>query len=154
MSPEVPIIILIIAIPIYFLSKFILKKLKLGSEKNRKYIAIVPAVFFSPIIYALLIISWIFCVSYYPKDRFSKQKWETNIEERYTMSKNIIKSEILIGKTKEEVIELLGNEYTNYSEDHMGYYLGFVPRLFNIDPDYLDIYFENGKVVRVSQHNS
>ena len=63
------------------------------------------------------------------------------------MSKNIIKSEILIGKTKEEVIELLGNGYQDYGENHIGYYLGFVPRMFNIDPDILDIYFENGKVV-------
>ena len=154
MSPEVPIIILIIAIPTYSLSKFILQKLKVGNDKNRKYIAVVPALIFSPIIYTLLIISWIFVVEYYSKEKFDKQKWETNIEERYTMSENIIKSEILIGKTKEEVIELLGNEYSNYGENHIGYYLGFVPRMFNIDPDILDIYFENGKVVKVSQHNS
>lgn len=154
MSPEVSIIILIIAIPIYFLSKLVLKKLKLGNDKNRKYIAIVPTVFFSPIIYALLIISWIFCMQYYPKDHFNKQEWETNIEERYTMSKNIIKSEMLLGKTKDEVIDLLGNEYLDYSDNHIGYYLGFVPKLLNIDPDYLGIYFENGKVIKVSQHNS
>jgi uncharacterized membrane protein len=154
MSPEVPVIILIIAIAIYFLSKFILKKLKLGNDKNRKYIAVISAVIFSPIIYTLLIVSWIFVAEYYPKEKFDKQKWETKIEERYTMSKNIIKSEILIGKTKEEVIELLGNEYSDYGENHIGYYLGFVPRMFNIDPDILDIYFENGKVIKVSQHNS
>ncbi|MDL2326915.1 hypothetical protein LJC67_07545, partial [Bacteroidales bacterium OttesenSCG-928-A14] len=151
MSAEVPIIILIIAIPIYFLSKFVLKRLKFGNDKSRKYVAIVPAVFFSPIIYTLLIASWIFCVQYYPKGHFNKQEWEINIEERYTMSRNIIKSEMLLGKSKEEVIELLGNEYSCYSDNHMGYYLGFVPRLFNIDPDYLDIYFENGIVVKVSQ---
>ena len=154
MSPEVPIIIFAIAILIYFLSRFILKKLNIGNNKNRKFIAIVPAVIISPIVYALLIISWIFYIGYYPKEHFDKQKWETNVEERYTMSKNIIKSEILIGKTIEEVTELLGDEYTNYSEEHIAYYLGVVPELFNIDPDFLDIYFEDGKVVKVSQHNS
>ena len=70
------------------------------------------------------------------------------------MSKNIINSEMLIGKTKEEVIELLGNKYSDHGENHIEYYLGFVPRMLNIDPDYLDIYFENGKVIKVSQHNS
>jgi len=154
MSPEVPIIVLIIAIPTYFLSKNILRKKKVGNDKNRKYIAIIPAVFFSPIIYILLIESWIFVTELYPKEKFDKQKWETNVEERYMMSKNIIKSEILIGKTKDEVIELLGNDYSDYDENHIGYYLGFVPRMFNIDPDILDIYFEDGKVVKVSQHNS
>ena len=96
----------------------------------------------------------VFSISYYPKTTFNKQKWDENKEERYKMSKNIIKSEILIGKTKDEVIELLGNDFSTYDENHIAYELGFVPELFNIDPDVLDIYFENGKVVRVSQHNT
>ena len=154
MSPEILVIILIIPIAVYFLSKLFLKYLKLGNDKNRKYIAIVPAVILSPIFYFLLIVSWIYVVEYYPEEKFDKQKWETNIEERYTMSENIIKSKILIEKTKEEVIELLGNEYRDYGENHIGYYLGFVPRMITIDPDVLDVYFENGKVVKVSQHNS
>jgi len=49
---------------------------------------------------------------------------------------------------------LLENDFYTYNENHIAYELGFVPGLFNIDPDVLDIYFENGKVVRVGQHRT
>jgi hypothetical protein len=97
---------------------------------------------------------WVFSVSYYPTTDFNKQTWDVKIEERYTMSTDIIKSELLIGKTKEEVVDLLGDEFYTYSENHIAYNLGFVPGLFNIDPDVLDIYFENGIVTKVDQHQT
>ena len=154
MSPEVPIIILIIAIPTYFISKWLLKKLKLGNESNRKYIAIVPTIILTPLIYLGIIIIWIFSISYYPQQDFNKEKWDSNIEERYTMSEDIIESEMLIGKTKTEVLEILGTEYLTCDENHITYYLGFVPGFVSIDHDVLDIYFENGRVVKVTQHQT
>ena len=154
MSPEVPVIILILAIPVYFLTKWIFKKLKLGNEKYRKYLAIIPTIILSPLLYVGIIMIWIFSVSYYPKTDFNMQEWNENKEERYKMSNDIIKSDILIGKTKEEVIELLGEDYYSYDESHIAYDLGFVPGLFNIDPDVLDIYFKNGKVIKVGQHET
>lgn len=154
MSPEVPIIILILAIPVYFLSKWILKKFKLGNDINRKYLAIIPTIILSPIIYVGIIMIWIFSISYYPNTDFDKQKWESNKDERYKMSNDIINSELLIGKTKDEVIILLGNDFYKYGENHIAYDLGFVPGLFNIDPDVLDVYFENGKVIKVGQHET
>lgn len=154
MSPEVPIIILILAIPVYFLSKWILKKFKLGNDKNRRFLAIIPTIIISPILYVSIIMIWIFSISYYPKTDFSKQKWESNKDERYKMSNDIIKNELLIGKTKDEVINLLGNDFYKYDDNHIAYDLGFVPGLFNIDPDVLDIYFENGKVIKVGQHET
>ncbi len=154
MSIEVPIIVLILAIPIYFLSKWILKKWNFGNENNRKYLAIIPSVVLSPIVYIGLIYLWIFSISYYPTNDFDKQTWESNPEERYKMSEDIIESKMLIGKTKQEIVELLGNDFYSYSENHIAYGLGFVPGLFNIDPDVLDIYFENGKVTKVGQHET
>ena len=154
MSIEVPIIVLILAIPIYFFSKWILKKWNFGNEKNRKYLAIIPSIVLSPIVYIGLIYLWIFSISYYPTNDFDKQTWESNPEERYKMSEDIIESKMLIGKTKQEIVELLGNDFYSYSENHIAYRLGFVPGLFNIDPDVLDIYFENGKVTKVGQHET
>ena len=154
MSIEVPIIILILAIPTYFLSKWVLKKMKLGNNKNRKFIAIISALILSPIIYAGVIYLWMFSVSYYPSNDFNKQKWEANTEERYKMSENIIESKMLIGKTKEEITDLLGQDFYSYDEKHIAFELGFVPGLFNIDIDVLDIYFENGKVTKVEQHRT
>ena len=154
MSIEVIIFILIVAIPTYFLSKWILVKLNFGNHKSRKFMAIIPTLFMSPIIYAGIIYFWIFSVSYYPSNEFNKQEWETNIEERYKMSADIIKSKILIGKTQKEIIELLGKDFYAYNKNHIAYNLGFVPGLFNIDPDVLDIHFEKGKVIKVAQHQS
>lgn len=154
MSLEVPFIVLALSILCYFISKWFLKRFRLGDNKNRKYIAIIPAVILGPIVYVGLILIWIFYASYYPEEKFSKEKWDTNIEERYSMSKDIIKSDILIGKTRIEIITLLGDDYYEYDKDHIGYYIGFVPQIIGIDPDILDIYFKDEKVIKVSQHQS
>ena len=154
MSIEVPIIILIISVPTFFLSKYIFKILNFGDDRNRKIIAIVPTIILSPLIYVGMFYLWIFSVSYYPKNDFNKHKWETNTEKRYEMSNDIIESKMLIGKGKEEITEILGQDFYSYTENHIAYELGFVPNLFNIDPDVLDIYFENDKVIRVEQHRT
>jgi hypothetical protein len=119
MSPEVPIIILVLAIPIYFLCKWGLNKWGIGNPKNRKLTAIIPTIILSPIAYVGIIVIWIMTASYYPTQKFNKAEWDNNIEERYTMSTNIIRSEMLIGKTKEEVIELLGKDFSTYGKEHI-----------------------------------
>lgn len=154
MGFEVPIIILTIAITIYFLCKWILTKLNFGNDKNIKYLAIIPTIMLTPIVYVGLIYFWIFSISYYPINHFDKQTWESNPEERYKISENIIESKILIGKTKHEIVLLLGNDYYSYSKNHIAYGLGFVPGLFKIDPAVLDVYFENEKVIKVGQHET
>jgi hypothetical protein len=90
---------------------------------------------------------------YHPNDEFDKARWHTDKEKRYELSEDIIKSELLIGKSKAEVKQLLGDDYDG-TEDDWHYYLGFVPSIGGIDPDVLDIYFEGGKVVRVGQHET
>jgi hypothetical protein len=152
MSPEVPIIILILAIPTYFICKWIMKRLKVGTEKNRKFTALIPTVILSPVIYVGLVMIWIFSVSYYPTNDFDKSEWNSNIEKRYKMSEDIIASKMLIGKTQEEVIQTLGANFSSNNENRITYELGFVPGLFNIDPDYMEIKLENGKVISVHQY--
>ena len=152
MSIEVPIIILILAIPTYFICTWIMKRLKIGNDNNRKFIAIIPTIVLSPIIYFGLVMIWIFSVSYYPTNNFDQNEWNSNIEERYKMSEDIIESEMLIGKTRDDVINILGNNYSTNNENRLSYELGFVPGLFNIDPAYLNIIFKNGKVISVRQN--
>jgi hypothetical protein len=152
MSAEVPIIVLILAIPTYFIYKWLMTRLKVGNKRNRKFLAIIPTVILSPIIYVGLVMIWIFSISYYPTSDFDKNEWNSNVEERFKMSEDIIESEILIDKTREEVIEILGNDFITNNESEITYELGHVPGLFNIDPDYLDIKLENGKVISVKQY--
>ena len=152
MSPEVPIIVFIIAIPTYFICKWVLRKLKVGTEKNRRFVALIPTIIISPLIYVGLIMIWIFSISYYPTSDFDQTEWNSNIEERYRMSEDIIESKMLIGKTHTEVIEILGTDFSSNSDTRITYELGHVPGLFNIDPDYLEIKLKNGIVVIVNQY--
>ncbi|WP_299781913.1 hypothetical protein [uncultured Formosa sp.] len=148
------IFVLILTIPCFFISRWGLKKLEIGTTKNRNYIALFPALILSPLIYIGIIFLWIASSSYYPTYEFNKRQWETHPEERYTMSEDLMDNKLLIGKTKSEVSDILGTDFYTHNNNHISYTLGFVPGLFNIDPDVLDIYFKNGKVIRVSQHES
>lgn len=152
MSPEVSIIILTLAIPTYFFCKWVLKRRKIGTEKNRKFLALIPTVILTPVVYAGIIMIWIFSISYYSTSDFDQSEWNSNIGERYEMSEDIIKSKMLIGKTQEEVIQILGTDFYPNNKNRIIYELGHVPGLFNIDPDYLEIKFKNGKVISVQQY--
>jgi hypothetical protein len=133
---------------------FIFNKRNAGNKKYRKYIAIIPTIMVSPIIYLMVMLIWFFSISYYPEEKFDSIKWKNNIEERYKMANDIIEKNILTGKTKDEIIELLGNDGYESGEGTVSYYLGFVPGLANIDPDVLILYFENDVVVKVEQRNT
>lgn len=123
-------------------------------EKKRKFIVLMISVITTPIIYMAIILSLIIGISYYPDRDFDKEQWFNNKEKRYELSHDIIESKMLIGKSKNEVQQILGNEYSSDGEDHWMYELGFRPQLFVIDPDVLDVIFYNGKVVRVGQHET
>ena len=91
-------------------------------------------------------------MSYHPNYDFDKEKWLANKEKRYEFSQDIIDSKMLIGKTKSEVLQILGDKIDNEQNDNWSYDLGFKPGFANIDPDVLDIEFKKGKVVDVVQH--
>ncbi|KYG83052.1 hypothetical protein AWW67_06415 [Roseivirga seohaensis] len=146
--------ILIVSIPIYMVCKWSLRRLKFGNDKNRKYLAVLPTIVLSPLVYVVIITLWVFSISYYSTIDFDQEIWQSNTEERFKMSKNIIESEILVGKTKEQVIALLGDKYYLNNEDGLTYGLGILPGLLNIDPSFLFIEFENGVVKKVYQYDS
>ena len=86
---------------------------------------------------------------------FDKELWINNKEDRYMMSKNLIESKVLIGKNLKEVTELLGTDYSSYTENTISYYLGFIPSsVGNLDPDLLELTFENDKVIKIRQHGT
>ena len=142
-----------LSIPFFYLIKWILSKFKLGKEKNRKYIAILPTIVLSPILYLAIFFVILFAYAYYPKEEFNHVEWIKYPQKRYEMSENIIESNMLIGKSKDEVIKLLGSDYS-ISNDSIYYEIGLLPGLFRLDSDVLVIYFENNIVVRVGQHES
>ena len=152
-----PILLLILllgcflSIPLFFLWYRLFKKYIINT-KRRKLLTFFATLLTIPFIYIGSIFIWLFTISYYPDYSFNKKKWSTNQETRYELSKDIIGSRMLIGKTKLAVLKILGDENNKIEENHWIYYLGTRPELFNIDPDMLKIEFIDGKVIKVSQH--
>jgi outer membrane protein assembly factor BamE (lipoprotein component of BamABCDE complex) len=152
-SVEVFFILILLVIPTYYICRWLLKKY-IQVEKTRKIASWTTTIIATPIIYFGIILLWLFSMSYHPTNDFDKQKWFANKETRYEISEDIIKNKMLIGKTKSEVRQLLGDEGNNNESNHWDYYLGFRPGIANIDPDVLDIEFKDGKVFKVGQHET
>lgn len=108
----------------------------------------IATLIFTPLIYVGLVVGWLVSVSYYSVKDFDKEKWNTDIEKRYEMTDDLIDNGKLIGKTKNEIKELLGQEAVSSDSAQWTYYIGFKPGPFAIDPDVLEVEFKNGKVLK------
>ena len=77
----------------------------------------------------------------YNKDRktFSKEKWDLDVSKRYLMADNLVRSEALIGKERNEITELLGvNGLRCNTNESIEYYLSSdmeEPKLLILDFD-------------------
>lgn len=151
MGIEVYFFLLILAVPLWLFWRWVFRK----NDRTPRNIASVLATLLSaPVVYICIALFIFWCMSYYPKKDFDRKIWMTDKDHRYEMSGDIIKSKMLAGKTKKEVITILGVEGNEMDSDQWGYELGYLPEIGNIDPDILDITFKNGKVTDVGQHNS
>lgn len=153
---EALLVILFLSLPTFFLWRRLINRW-VKQPVTTNIAAGITTIFATPLLYAALVACWVAIASYYPRNEFDRNKWLDDKEKRYEMSKDIVDSKLLIGKSKRDVRQLLGEEVnggnTNDNDD-WHYYLGYVPAVFGIDYDMLDVYFENGKVVRVEQHQS
>jgi hypothetical protein len=147
---EIYIILAVLGIPVYFLWRWIFKKSR--HQTTSKITIWIATILSTPVLYGLLIVIWIFIMEYYPNRDFDKQQWIKNKDERYEYSKGIIKSKMLMGKTKEQVRQILGDDGNSNTSDDWYYDLGYRPELTGIDPDNLEIAFKNGRVNEVVQN--
>jgi energy-converting hydrogenase Eha subunit A len=145
---------LVIALPTFFMLRLILKKIIITDRLLRNALTWTGTIILTPLIYVGLIAVFIAYVSYYPTRNFNEETWRSDNGKRYEMTEDLIKSEILIGKTKDEVKKILGDNFYKYDENHWAYDIGFVPGLSNIDPEVLDVYFKDGIVKRIGQHET
>lgn len=140
----------ILLVPSYYFWRWVVRKLRNG--KDSKLWAFLATAIVTPMLYAIGVYVWIMVVSYYPSHDFDAAKWAVDKEKRYEYTNDIINSRLLIGKTKEEVVSLLGNETHDTSNNIWYYYVGSVPAVGSTEPDYLVIEFENDKAVKVYQY--
>jgi outer membrane protein assembly factor BamE (lipoprotein component of BamABCDE complex) len=86
------------------------------------------------------------------EDRFDKNQWRSNPARRYQMVDDIIESQMLKDKTKDEVLLLLGepNSSASAEKEVFLYRLGNPPTFFDSKREQLLIVFEDGKVFKVA----
>jgi hypothetical protein len=102
-------------------------------------------VFFLAFIISMSLV-WLF------EERFDQEQWRSNPGKRYKMAKNIIEQDLLDNKSKEEVIQILGEPVTAEFSDNniLIYQLGTPPSFFDEEPQELIIVLKDSKVIHVS----
>ena len=85
------------------------------------------------------------------EERFNPEQWRKQRVTRYKMADDIIDSQLLIGKTLEEVQGLLGEgeRSTLKGSPQLVYALGTPPSFFKPKKEKLIVVFENNRVVKV-----
>lgn len=109
----------------------------------KKYDKVLLVLFSAALIASFLI--WVF------EERFNEKSWSANPSMRYQMADDIIDSDMLIGKSKEDVIELLGLPYKSnlFGKDNIAYRLGRPPSFSESKRTILIIDFELDHAVQV-----
>ncbi|MGC1472300.1 MAG: hypothetical protein WA775_06885 [Psychroserpens sp.] len=109
----------------------------------RKYDKVLSFFFVAALIGSFLI--WSF------EAQFDEEKWRTDPSRRYKIADDIIDSDLLIGMSKLEVIDLLGEpvDLIETEVDLINYKIGAPPSFSKSVNEQLVIIFENAKVVEV-----
>ena len=87
------------------------------------------------------------------EERFDEELWRNQPATRYKLADDIIESQLLMGKTIDEVIEHLGkpNSTLNLNKESFIYRLGTPPSFLEPKMELLLIVFEHQKVIGVSR---
>src|SRR5260221_447049 len=112
---------LAIAIPVFFILRWLFRKAISEDTLLRAILTWFSTIIVTPLIYVGLVVLFLLYIRYYPTREFNKESWLTETTKRYEMTEDLIKSEILIGKPKNEVQKLLGDDFYKYGDDHWTY---------------------------------
>lgn len=87
------------------------------------------------------------------EERFDQERWWTQPTARYEMADDIIEKQLLIGKTKIDVVTLLGKYYFKESlgKDVFVYSLGKPSSFSEYKSEELLVFFEDQKAIKVSR---
>lgn len=86
------------------------------------------------------------------EERFNQQQWKANPTERYKMTDDLMESQLLINKSKAEVISILGVPFSkiNHQKDAFIYNIGNAPSFLKSRKEHLLVVFINQKVDKVT----
>lgn len=116
-------------------------------KNNRNFwlaVLIVP-----PIVLVLTLYIWFWSTSNFQELPFNRTSWDEQLDQRYLYVDDLIDNNRLIGKTKTQLIDILG-AVNKEDAGALYYYIGYSPRtLMNLDPDYLVIEINNATATKV-----
>ena len=133
-------------------------------DDSKKWLNIILAILITPILYFYLWypISTIF-LPYHHHKQFNSSEWSEKPGLRYEMIDNMIETDFLTGKSKEDVSKLLGKvQWLSWNDTNKdfdpnvwNYGLGLIPGAFEDIKEDVEITFKNNKVtlVKLSQAN-
>ena len=116
-------------------------------------LALVPIVLIDLYLWFLLII----VSPIYPHYKFDKSDWAADTSQRFKMADDVVDSQMLIGLTEQQAIELLGKPYREWDNiDHtIRFDIGERPTPgLDLDPDELVLDLKDGKVVKSYLHET
>ena len=140
---------------------FILVGLFARTIDHRKWVVLLITIIATPVVYFYVFYPFInIFSSYHHKKYFNSDAWQTKPALRYEMSEDIIHSNLLSGKSKGDIENLLGKSSWYGWDDSLkinspnkwNYNLGFKPGAFNKNQECLEIEFKNDPVKHVTQY--
>lgn len=103
---------------------------------------------------------WFLCIMVfpvYPHYKFDRSDWAADVSQRFKMADDVVESQMLIGLTKQQAIEILGKPYHDWeNSDHtIRFDIGEKPTPgLDLDPDELVLDLKDGKVVKSYLHET
>lgn len=151
---------LLIGIILFLLFKWLFGKFLI--KRNLKlFLNIITTIILTPIVYyfAVTTLFSILFFEYHPENKFESKKWIENEQTRHEMRNDLINSKILLGKTKSELFEILGEPQSTFiinndTINNFNYYMGSVGHGMGIKMYQLNIEFKNEKVEKVENIES
>lgn len=148
---------LVIVILLYLIINWIVGKfIRKGISKT--IVTIASSVILTPIVYSIFVaifFSFIF-YEYHPELKFNSIEWSENKKDRHHMRKDLIESKLLIGKTKNEIVGILGKPENNFKIEmdtlkSWNYSMGSEGHGMGWKFHNLDLYFKNGKIDSINK---
>lgn len=141
---------------------FILVFLFINTIDKRKWLSILVSIALTPVVYFYMFYPMLNIFSnYHHQKHFNSESWIENPSLRYEMEDAMLNTQMLIGKSKAEVLVLLGTqEWLNWSDtlknhdtNKWNYALGTEPGAFNTMKSCIEITFEADKVSAIKPYN-
>ncbi|MBU2927269.1 hypothetical protein [Winogradskyella psychrotolerans] len=146
---------------IFLIVVFVLLFLFLNTVDKRKWLSALISLVLTPFVFFYMFYPFINIISnYHHQKYFNSDAWIENPALRYEMIDNTVKSDTLIGVSKEKITTLLGNEewltWDDAKKVHdtnkWNYGLGIEPGAFTDERECLEITFQNDTVVALKTY--